>query len=364
MDEFALIRQHFAGLTPPTPDVVLGIGDDAALIVPPPGFELAITTDTLVAGRHFPETTTAYDIGWKSLAVNLSDLAAMGAQPRWFQLSLTMPDENPVWLKGFAAGLGELARASGITLTGGDTTRGPLSVSITAIGIVAASKAIRRIGAQPGDLVCVTGTLGDAALALRFLTDQSWKAYDDAIEPLEHPIKPNINAEGAVVAGILPPLPRLAVSATDRVARPNSGSPDFDFLYGRLDRPQPRVVAGLALRDHAHAAIDLSDGLAGDLQHVLDASGVGAAIELDHLPMSPAFAGLSRRGERLRLQAAGGDDYELCVCIPPECFDAADAALGDLPLTPIGRIVHTPGLRWLDADGKTVEGPAHGYRHF
>jgi len=331
VDEFALIRSYFSSLTPPVDDVVIGIGDDAALIAPPAGYELAITTDTLVAGRHFPDRTGPFDIGWKALAVNLSDLAAMAAHPRWFTLALTLPEADERWLAGLAEGLGALALQEGIALVGGDTTRGPLSLSITAIGVVPIGLALRRSGACVGDVVCVTGSLGDAALGLRMLADPSPDDCGRAIKSL---------------------------------ARGAEAEVDTAFLQSRLNRPNARVGAALALRHCAHAAIDLSDGLAGDLAHILEASGVGADIDMERLPMSPSFARVHRRSERLYLQAGGGDDYELCVCLPPSRLDEAVAALGDLLLTPIGRIVAGPGLRWLDARGQPSEGPRYGYRHF
>lgn len=304
MDEFALIRRYFSGLTAADAGVRLGIGDDCALLQVPPGQELAVTSDTLVAGRHFPEDTRAEDIGWKSLAVNLSDLAAMGAEPRWFLLALTLPDPAAAWLSAFAQGLGELAAQHRVALVGGDTTRGPLSITLTAMGLVPAGAALRRSGAGVGDLVCVTGTLGDAALALR-LREQA---------------------------------PAV--------------------LRARLDRPTPRLAAGLALRGLATAAIDVSDGLAGDLGHILEASGVGAELDAEALPMSTAFREHAPADQRLALQTQGGDDYELCVCLPPERLAAAQAAV-DVPLTVVGRITAEPGLR-----GGGAPLPARGYVHF
>ncbi|PPE73001.1 thiamine-phosphate kinase [Solimonas fluminis] len=311
MDEFALIRRHFAGLSPARADVLLGIGDDCALLQPSPDRQLAVTSDTLISGRHFPEATAPADIGWKALAVNLSDLAAMGAEPRWFTLALSLPVADADWLAGFAAGLRELATASGIALVGGDTTRGPLSITITAMGEVPPGQALRRDGARAGDLVCVTGTLGDAALALKLL-DQP---------------------------GLPPPLRR------------------------RLDRPEPRLKAGLALRGLATAALDLSDGLAGDLGHILAASGVGAEIDLRALPASSHFNGLAPAADRTELMLRGGDDYELCVCLPPEALEEAQQRL-DVPLTQIGRITAQPGLRSVDVSGSTQPQDACGYRHF
>lgn len=310
MHEFALIQRYFAALTPPGSDVVLGIGDDCALLRVPPGKELVVTTDTLVAGRHFPLDTAPFDIGWKALAVNLSDLAAMGAEPRWFTLALTLESADQTWLSEFVRGLRHLATRHAVSLIGGDTTRGPLSLTITAMGLVPAGSALRRDGAKIGDAVCVTGTLGDAALAL----------VD-------------------VLAG-----------------RSKEAS------RARLDRPEPRVAAGVALRDLAHAAIDLSDGLAGDLAHVLAASSVGATIEANALPQSAMFA---RRApaDRITLQTRGGDDYELCLCLHPDRVDEARARL-DVPLTVIGRITAEPGLRFVDAAGGTIDIPPLGYRHF
>ncbi|MGQ0699223.1 MAG: thiamine-phosphate kinase [Panacagrimonas sp.] len=315
MDEFELIRQHFKGLTTDAEGVILGIGDDCALLAVTHGHELAVTTDSLVAGRHFPLDTRPFDIGWKSLAVSLSDLAAMGAQPRWFILALTLEQADPKWLAEFARGLRELATQHRVALIGGDTTRGPLNISVTAMGLVPCGRALRRDGAQAGDAVCVTGTLGDAALALR------------------------------------------------EIERSDSREDESAFLRGRLDRPVPRVAAGLVLRDLANAAVDLSDGLAGDLNHILEASGVGAVIQADKLPGSPVLRGLLDSASCLPYQVTGGDDYELCVCLPSGRVEAARARL-DVPLTVIGHITAEPGLRFVDAAGATIAVPPNGYRHF
>lgn len=319
MDEFALIRCYFAGLTAARDGVVLGIGDDAALLQTRPGHELVVTTDTLIAGCHFPPETAPADIGWKTLAVNLSDLAAMGAEPRWFTLSLSLPAAEPRWLTGFCSGLKTLAERYGIALVGGDTTRGALSITITALGEVPAGRALRRSGARIGDSICVTGTLGDAAAAL-----VQWSA-------------------GAGTS--------------------SAGDAEAIWLRQRLDRPEPRLAAGQALRGLAHAAIDLSDGLVGDLQHILDASGVGAEVLTAQLPMSAAFRKQVPEAARLRLQIAGGDDYELCVCMPAQAVDAARTLL-DVPLTVIGRITGVGGLRMLGADGATIASEHFAYRHF
>lgn len=318
MDEFELIRRYFATLTPPREDVALGIGDDGALLKPPRGSEVVVTTDTLIAGRHFPDDTDPQAIGWKALAVNLSDLAAMGATPRWFTLALTLRMPDPDWLSGFAAGLGALAREADVALVGGDTTQGALSITITAMGTVPAGKAVRRTGAKVGDAVCVTGTLGDAALALRL-------------------------GQGG--------------------GKGEARSADLEALRARLNRPSPRVAAGAALREFAHAAIDLSDGLAGDLSHILEASGVGAEIRAAALPASQAFKSLSESDQRIELQASGGDDYELCICLPPADVKKLQKKL-DVRVTEIGRIVKGQGLSILDAKGKKLAIAPHGYRHF
>lgn len=320
MDEFELIRTYFAKLTPPRDDVALGIGDDAALLQPPRGHELVVTTDTLVGGRHFPDDTDPQAVGWKALAVNLSDLAAMGAQPRWFTLALTLRMADPEWLAGFAAGLGAMAREAGVALVGGDTSQGALSITITAMGTVPAGKAVRRSGARVGDAVCVTGTLGDAALALR------------------------LGQGGSGASG-------------------EAHSSDLESLRQRLNRPAPRVAVGSSLRGLAHAAIDLSDGLAGDLTHILEASGVGAEIRANKLPMSKSFKAQSEPETRLELQVSGGDDYELCVCLPVKQVDVLRKRM-KVPLTEIGRIVKGKDLNILDAKGKRIAIEPYGYRHF
>jgi thiamine-monophosphate kinase len=320
MDEFELIRRYFVELTPPRDDVALGIGDDAALLAPPRGHEVVVTTDTLIEGRHFPNDTDPQAVGWKALAVNLSDLAAMGAEPRWFTLALTLRMADPEWLAGFAAGLGAMAREAGVALVGGDTTQGALSITVTAMGTVPAGKAIRRSGAKVGDVICVTGTLGDAALALR-------------------------------------------LGQGDAGGRGEARSADLEHLRGRLNRPVPRVAVGAQLRGLAHAAIDLSDGLAGDLSHILEASGVGAELRAAKLPMSPAFKNLTEPEDRVGLQVAGGDDYELCICVPADHVEKLRKRL-DVPLTEIGRIVKGRTLSILDTRGKKLAIEPFGYRHF
>lgn len=314
-NEFDIIERYFAGQSPPGRGVVLGIGDDCALLEVPAGMQLAVSVDTVLAGVHFPEDTAAADVGYKGLAVNLSDLAAMGAEPAWFTLALTLPAPDPDWLAGFSAGLFELAARYGMALVGGDTTRGPLGLSIQVGGWVPAGQALRRSGARPGDAIYVTGSLGDAAAALALR---------------EH--------------GPVPPT-----------------------LRARLDRPTPRVREGLALRDFATACIDISDGLAADLGHILVRSGCGARIDLARLPRSPAFiAAAPALGRPDALVLSGGDDYELCFTAAPDCEPVLQerfAVLG-CPLTRIGMIEAEPGLRGLDANGRTVDLDRAGYRHF
>lgn len=297
-------------------DVVLGIGDDAALLQPPPGRQLVVAMDTLNAGVHFPARTAPGDIGWKALAVNLSDLAAMAATPAWCTLSLSFPDGDEGWVDGFLDGFLDLAARHDVALVGGDTTRGPLSVCVAVHGFVEPGRALRRDGAMAGDDLWVTGTLGDAAAALACLGQGD------------------------------------GVDAT---------------LRARLDRPVPRVEAGLALAGLAHACIDVSDGLLADLAHVCEASGVGAIVEVDRLPASPALSALAGDAEtRRHWQAAGGDDYELCFTAPADRRDTLADALSSAgaAATRIGRIEKGKGVRALLDGGNRWHPRRAGYRHF
>jgi thiamine-monophosphate kinase len=322
--EFDLIEIIRARTEQPRGDVVLGIGDDAALLKPPPGQQLVACTDTLVEGVHFPRGTAPQDIGWKSLAVNLSDLAAMGATPAWAMLALTMPRADPRFVEGFADGFAQLARTHALSLIGGDTTQGPLSVTVSAFGFVPEGRALLRSGARAGDAVFVTGTLGDAAAALRLIQDSGLGTRD----------------------------------STNEQARSE--------LLPRLNRPEPRVGAGLALRDVASACIDVSDGLLADLGHICEASGVGAIVEVDALPLSSAMLALFDADERRALALSGGDDYELCFTASVGRADriAADFARLGFGAARIGRIVAEPGVRVRDANGSTVEPPRRGWQHF
>lgn len=295
-------------------DVVLGIGDDAALLQVPPGMQLAVTVDTLNAGVHFPEATAPADIGWKSLAVNLSDLAAMGAMPAWCMLSLSLPQADGSWVDAFLDGFLELADQHALALVGGDTTRGPLSISVTAMGLVEAGSALRRDRARVGDDVWVTGTLGDAAAALEAMLGQH------------------------------------VISAS---------------LRQRLDRPIPRIAAGQRLSGIVNSCIDLSDGLLADLGHVCERSGVGAEIDLANLPVSDALAALDP-AQRWRWQASGGDDYELCFTAASRNRELVMQALDftDVSATRIGRIVAGQGVKAFDTEAREWKPVQSGYQHF
>lgn len=296
-------------------DVVLGIGDDAALLQVPAGRHLVVAMDTLNAGVHFPQDTAPADIGWKALAVNLSDLAAMGAEPAWCTLSLSMPHADAGWVEAFLDGFLELAHQHRVSLVGGDTTRGPLSISVTVHGFVAPGRALRRDGARTGDDVWVSGTLGDAAAALR-----QWR----------------------------------------------DGGPRDAFLRQRLDRPTPRVALGGALADVANACIDVSDGLLADIAHVCRASGVGVSLHVADLPASPALRAAFADEAGRAMQAGGGDDYELCFTAPRELRDEVQrlATAADTGVTRIGTVTEGQGVLAVDATGAAWDAPRAGYEHF
>ncbi len=314
--EFDLIARLF---TRPAPHARLGVGDDAALISVSSGMELAVSTDMLVSGRHFLADTDPYFLGHKTLAVNLSDLAAMGALPRWATLALALPEADTAWLERFSSGLFDLADKFQVDLVGGDTTRGPLNLCLTILGEVEAGKALRRDGARVGDDIWVSGTLGGAMLGLRHL-------------------------QGLMV------LDEEEASA----------------CLNRLNAPEPRVALGRRLLGLAHAAIDLSDGLLADLGHILERSLVGAEIDLNALPAHPAVARRLADPDVRRCLLAGGDDYELCFTAPSEHADAileAARAVG-VAVARIGRITGQAGLRVLDEHGNQMAIRARGFDHF
>ncbi len=316
LSEFDLIKKYFQRARPGR--ALLGIGDDCALLAPAPGTQMAISTDMLVEGRHFFEGADARMLGHKCLAVNLSDLAAMGARPVAFTLALSLPAANPVWLEAFAGGLFALADAFDCELIGGDTTRGPLNICITVFGEITPGQALRRDAARDGDDIWISGTLGDARLALACY----WNQYA-------------LDGAGLAQAGL------------------------------RMHMPAPRVALGMALGPLAHAAIDISDGLVGDLGHILAASQVGATLDVDALPAGAVLA-QQAASLRRRFCAAGGDDYELCFTAPQQQRDAiADAARqAGTPVTRVGRIEAEPGLRLVDAGGAPLALALKGFDHF
>jgi thiamine-monophosphate kinase len=297
-------------------DVVLGIGDDAALLDVSNDHYLVVSTDTLNSGVHFPEDTLPEDIGFKALAVNLSDLAAMGATPAWASLAISLPVTNVDWLEKFLDGFFELADEHGVQLIGGDTTQGPLSITITVHGFVPKGQALRRDAAKPGDEIWVTGSIGDAAGGLA-----QWRSQGLQSAKLRH----------------------------------------------RLDRPTPRINVGIALRGIANAAIDISDGLLADLSHILCVSQCGADIEVCRVPMSkPLLDHYPNDQERYRLQLSGGDDYELCFTAPAHQSLAIEQALAECDVigTVIGHIVAGSDLRCFDENGEIFEIEQKGFEHF
>jgi thiamine-monophosphate kinase len=318
LSEFELIARYFTRPLRRNSRVALGVGDDCTLLAPSPGMHLAVSSDMLVEGRHFFPDADPKKLGHKCLAVNLSDLAAMGAKPLAFTLALAMPAARPEWLAPFAEGMFALADQYDCELIGGDTTKGPLNICITIFGEVPLQQALRRDAAQIGDDIWVSGTLGDARLALA--------GYRKELE-----------------------LEKTALEAA----------------AARLHAPMPRVALGLALRGVAHAAIDLSDGLIGDLGHILERSGVGAILNADALPFGPILSRQTPEWQR-RFALAGGDDYELCFTAPATTREtilaAAHAAM--TPVARVGTIVDEPGLRLTDANGASLHLQLASFDHF
>ncbi len=316
MSEFDLIRRYF---TRPAPNSLLGVGDDAALVQTSPGNVLAVSSDMLVCGTHFLANTDAFSLGHKTLAVNLSDMAAMGATPRWATLAIALPEADEAWLAQFSAGFFALAERHGTELIGGDTTKGPLNLCVTIFGEVPAHLALRRSGAKMGDEIWVSGCLGDAALALAHL-------------------------QGRIV------LAEAALAAT----------------LPALHQPQPRVELGLALRGIASSAIDISDGLLGDLGHILEASNVAAQLDFAALPISVTLRGFLSNPSAARYILCGGDDYELCFTAPVAMHGQilSIAARLALPLTSIGKITAGSGCVVQDAFANPLTMESSGYDHF
>ena len=313
LGEFELIARWF-GRAPRRADVRLGVGDDAALLDVPAGRTLVVATDTLVEGRHFLPDAPARSVGHQALAVNLSDLAAMGAEPAWALLSLSLPEVDEAWLDGFASGFHALAEAHHVDLVGGDTVCGPRVITVQVLGFVAGARALRRDGARPGDRVYVSGTPGEAAAGLDAL--RSGAAFDTS-----------------------------------------------NLLVRRCLYAEPRVALGRALVGRATAAMDVSDGLLGDLAKLCAASGVGARVDLDALPVSPALAAAHDRGRCEQYVLEGGDDYELLFTLPPGADAAALSGAGGVAVTCIGRIDGAPGVH-CERGGREVPYQARGYDHF
>lgn len=316
MDEFEIIRRYFERESSDK-DIRINIGDDGAVLVPSADRDLISVVDTLVSGIHYPESLDPADVGYRAVVVNLSDVAAMGARPRWMTLALTLDHADPAWLEDFARGLFEAADEHSMALVGGDTTRGSETViSVQIIADIEPGKAMTRGGARPGDAIYVTGTVGDAAAGLSIL---------------------------------------------------QSGLPDGDdvgYLVQRFARPVARVEAGQSIANFAHAAIDLSDGLYSDLEKLLVASGVAGTLALDEIPLSSPITRLMSEDDALRFALSGGDDYELCFTadVPDEQIQALTEQLG-VSITRIGRVEAGSGLSCL-RDGEALDYQDPGYRHF
>ncbi|MCZ6664250.1 MAG: thiamine-phosphate kinase [Gammaproteobacteria bacterium] len=318
MDEFDLIKRYFQPLESARGDVDIGIGDDAAVVAWDSADAMVIAVDTLVEGVHFPPGMAADAVGYKAVAVNLSDFAAMGAMPRYATLALTLPRVDADWLESFANGLNKALVDADTVLVGGDTTRGPLTVTVQLVGPCEGAP-MTRAGARPDDVILVSGSLGDARAGLELLR------------------------------GNMPP----------------SGG-DERALIRRFLRPEARLELGRACRIHAHAAIDISDGLLADVAHVMTASACRAELEIDMLPLSAALTSTVERGRALQYAVAGGDDYELALCVPPAALDRVleEANRIAVPLTSIGRVVVGEGVICRDAEGADVTPRETGYVHF
>ncbi|MEI6893406.1 MAG: thiamine-phosphate kinase [Colwellia sp.] len=318
MKEFELIKHFFTKQLINRKDVVLGIGDDCAVLSPIENQNIVVTTDTLVAGVHFPHNTSPRAIGHKAVAVNLSDIAAMGAKPSWLSLALTLPSVDEAWLREFCEGVFELCEFYNVELIGGDTTQGPLSITITAQGLTPKGSYLSRSGAKSGDWLYVTGDLGDAALALQQITGK-------------------VDLE-----------------------------PQFiDIIKNKLDYPKPRILAGLILREYASSAIDLSDGLIADLGHICQASNVGANVVLDALPLSTIMRDSLLFDDGIVLALSGGDDYELLFTISEDNKVGMETAMSHsgTPVTCIGQL-NTSQTISTTLNNKPTQIKTVGFEHF
>ena len=317
MDEFALIGRFFESIPYERTDVVFGIGDDAACLQVPADQQLLVSSDTLVADVHFCQTWDAYDIACKAVRVNVSDIAAMAGSPCWLMLALTLPEYDEPWLERFSQGLRDSLHQFNIALIGGDTTRGPLSMTLTIHGLVPKGKAVRRSGARPGDKIYVSGKIGAAALAVSFMAT---KDTDDA---------------------------------------------DMAVLMDKLQHPQPRTDLIPYLQAYATAAIDISDGLSADLNHICVASRVGACLDSEHIPVHPLVKKY-QGNNALDFALSGGDDYELCFTVSPEheTLLLGELATAGLSCYAIGVIETGSGLRARTEEGRVVALSVHGYQHF
>jgi thiamine-monophosphate kinase len=318
MKEFELIKHFFTKQAVKRKDVELGIGDDCAVLAPIENQNIVVTTDTLVAGVHFPHQTDAKAIGHKAVAVNLSDIAAMGAKPSWLSLAITLPEVNELWIKDFCTGVFELCDFYNVELIGGDTTQGPLSITITAQGLTPQDSYLQRSGAKAGDWLYVTGELGDAALALQHITG-----------------KVDIEAQA------------------------------FKVIRTKLDYPKPRVLAGQMLREYASSAIDLSDGLIADLGHLCQASNVGASLVLDALPLSTIMRDSLLQDDAIKLALSGGDDYELLFTVSEDNKVGMETAMSHAgtPVSCIGQLNASHTIT-TTLNNKPISINTEGFEHF
>ena len=321
MSEFDLINQFFKSTAVNRADVLLGIGDDCAILSPPDNKKLAVSTDTLICGVHFPESTSAENIGYKSLAVNLSDLAAMGADPAWVSLAISLPEANKIWLKSFMSGFNELAEKYNVALIGGDTTQGPLSVTVNITGFIDADKTLKRSTARSGDLIFVTGYIGDAYIGLKTILNNDFNN-------------------------------RLS-------------SQQLAYCENKLNRPQPRIDVGNLLKGFSASAIDISDGLLADLNHICKASNVGADININNIPVSNALLNYYQDQPDWSSILTAGDDYELCfTCSESQAIDMQNVMKeNNITVSCIGKITDACEII-CKLNNQILSFEQTGYNHF